>query len=173
MIGPLNHLSSTEQWHGGLYEVHLPVTDLGRAIDFYVGKLGFEVGFGARADSSVLLLYTAGERRWMLGLFCVDKILHRHVAEYHIAFRVPEEEADQMIASLAERGIEPIHPPDAPIQGRMTEPIVHGWMPAAAVFFRDPDGHLIELIAELSAPPRPELSYLPLSEWRRLTGGDA
>jgi lactoylglutathione lyase len=48
----------------------------------------------------------------------------------------------------------------------MTEPIVHGWMPAAAVFFKDPDGHLLELVAELSDAPRPDVLYRPLSEWR-------
>ena len=48
----------------------------------------------------------------------------------------------------------------------MEEPTVHGWMPAAAVFFRDPDGHLLELIAELDEEPRTDLVYLPLSEWR-------
>jgi len=52
----------------------------------------------------------------------------------------------------------------------MIEPIVHGWMPAAAVFFQDADGHLLELVAELSDPPRPAFLYRPLSEWRTLVG---
>ena len=50
----------------------------------------------------------------------------------------------------------------------MHEPIVHGWMPAAAVFFLDPDGHLLELIADLTNEPRPEVLYQPLSQWRTL-----
>jgi len=103
----------------------------------------------------------------MLGLFQVDEITHRHAAEYHIALRVAEEDVDEIIPYLRERGIDPVHPDSAPVQGRMEEPIVHGWMPAAAVFFRDPDGYLLELIAELSEEPRPDTEYLPLSEWRR------
>ena len=83
---------------------------------------------------------------------------------------VAEEDVDRMIPYLRERGIEPLHPPTAPVQGPMTEPIVHGWMPAAAVFFKDPDGHLLELVAELSDPPRPDFLYRPLSEWRTLVG---
>ena len=71
-----------------------------------------------------------------------------------------------MIPALERLGIDPVHPPHAPLQGRMREPIVHGWMPAAAVFFRDPDGHLLELIAELEEPARPDAVYQPLSQWR-------
>ncbi len=81
-----------------------------------------------------------------------------------------EEDVDQMVHHLREHGIEPVHPPTAPVQGPMLEPIVHGWMPAAAVFFRDPDGHLLELIAELSEAPRPNFIYRSLSEWRTLVG---
>ena len=152
--------------HHGLYEAHLPVTDVERSLDFYVEKLGFELAFGERGDPSVLLTYRDGRTRWMLGLFRVDAIEHRHPAEYHVAFRVDREDADRMMSWLEARGIEPVHPPAAPVQGSMDGPVVHGWMPAAAVFFRDPDGHLLELIAELDEAPRPEVAYCPLSEWR-------
>jgi len=164
-----NPASSSARLHHGLYEVHLPVTDMDRAIDFYVGKLAFEMGFGGKGESSALLLYTDGETRWMLGLFRVNTVVHRHAAEYHVSFRVAEEDVDRMIPYLRERGIEPVHPPTAPVQGPMYEPIVHGWMPAAAVFFKDPDGHLLELIAELTDAPSAEFLYRPLSEWRSLT----
>jgi GNAT superfamily N-acetyltransferase len=46
-----------------------------------------------------------------------------------------------------------------------TEPSVIGWMPAAAVYFRDPDGHLIEYLAMLDEPPRPECGIVPWSDW--------
>jgi lactoylglutathione lyase len=166
----LNYRSSAMRFHHGLYEVHIPVTDVDRAIDFYVEKLGFEHAFGERGGTSALLLYTDGKIRWMLGLFRVDTVAHRQAAEYHISFRVAEEDVDRMVPYLRERGIEPVHPARAPVQGPMHEPIVHGWMPAAAVFFKDRDGHLLELIAELTDIPRPEVLYRPLSEWRALVG---
>lgn len=158
--------------HQGLYEAHLPVTDVARSADFYRDVLDFEVGFGHKDASSVLLHHWNGGTRWMLGLFRVDGIEHRHPAEYHLAFRVPLESVDEMVPGLRSRGAEPTHPPGAPAQGRMDEPIVHGWMPAAAVFLRDPDGHLLELIAELGQEPRPDFQYGRLSEWRALVRGD-
>jgi lactoylglutathione lyase len=167
------NLSYPRHFHHGLYEVHLPVTDLDRAVEFYVDKLGFDFGFGSSGGSSALLLYTDEGTRWMLGLFRVDTVAHRSVAEYHVSFRVTAEHVDGMVPWLRDRGIEPIHPPRAPIQGPMKEPIVHGWMPAAAVFFRDPDGHLLELIADLPDTPRPDFLYRPLSEWRALFGTPA
>ena len=165
MIDPQSPVSTL---HKGLYEVHLSVRDLDCSVDFYVAKLGFEVGLRSPDGQSALLVYSDGTSRWMLGLFRVGAIAHRHPAEYHVSFRVPAADVDRMIPFLRERNIEPVHPSTSPVRGRMTEPIVHGWMPAAAVFFQDPDGHLLELIAELPDDPRPDFVYRPLSEWRGL-----
>ena len=162
-----NHAGGSVHFHHGFYEVHLAVADVDCAIDFYVAKLGFELGF-RKSESSALLLYSEGGMRWMLGVFRASTSAEGSGRRQHISFRVAEEDADQMISFLRERGIDPVHPPAAPVQGPMNEPIVHGWMPAAAVFFRDPDGHLLELIADLSDMPRPEILYQPLSEWRAL-----
>jgi lactoylglutathione lyase len=46
------------------------------------------------------------------------------------------------------------------------EPSVIGWMPAAAVYLRDPDGHLLEYLAMLDAEPRPDLGILSWSQWQ-------
>ena len=46
-----------------------------------------------------------------------------------------------------------------------TEPSVIAWMPAAAIYFRDPDNHLIEYLAMLDHNPRPDLGIIPWSEW--------
>ena len=47
-----------------------------------------------------------------------------------------------------------------------TEPSVIGWMPAAAVYFRDPDGHLLEYLAMLDEEPRPDRGIVPWSQWK-------
>jgi lactoylglutathione lyase len=48
---------------------------------------------------------------------------------------------------------------------KTTEPSVIGWMPAASIFFRDPDGHLLEYLAMLDGNPRPDLGIVSWSEW--------
>jgi hypothetical protein len=47
------------------------------------------------------------------------------------------------------------------------EPVVLSWMPAASVYFDDPDGHSLEYICMLDEPPRPDLGFVSWSEWRR------
>ena len=39
-----------------------------------------------------------------------------------------------------------------------------GWMPAAAVYFRDPDGHLLEYLAMLDGEPDPERGIVTWSQ---------
>ena len=46
-----------------------------------------------------------------------------------------------------------------------SEPSVIGWMPAAAVYFRDPDGHLLEYLAMLDEPTHPERGIVSWSQW--------
>ena len=53
-----------------------------------------------------------------------------------------------------------------------TEPSVIGWMPAAAVFFHDPDGHLLEYLAMLPHQPRPEAGVVPYGEWMARWAGE-
>ena len=43
------------------------------------------------------------------------------------------------------------------------EPVVLAWMPAVAVYFHDPDGHLLEYLAMLEGEPRPDEGVV---EWR-------
>jgi lactoylglutathione lyase len=46
------------------------------------------------------------------------------------------------------------------------EPSVIAWMPAAAVYLRDPDGHLLECLAMLDEAPRPDIRIVTWSQWR-------
>jgi lactoylglutathione lyase len=45
------------------------------------------------------------------------------------------------------------------------EPVVLAWMPAASLYFHDPDGNLLEFIAMLPDAPRPELGIVTWSDW--------
>ena len=43
-----------------------------------------------------------------------------------------------------------------------------GWMPAASVFFQDPDANLLEFIAMLPDAPRAEAGVMTYSNWQAL-----
>jgi lactoylglutathione lyase len=60
---------------------------------------------------------------------------------------------------LAADGVQPVSFFGEPAD----EPSVIGWMPAAAIF-RDPDGHMLEYLAMLEGPARPDLGIVPWSE---------
>jgi hypothetical protein len=43
--------------------------------------------------------------------------------------------------------------------------VVLAWMPAASVYFHDPDGNLLEYITMLDGPARPELGVVRWADW--------
>lgn len=45
-----------------------------------------------------------------------------------------------------------------------------GWMTAAAIYFHDPDGNLLEFLAMLPGKPRPDLGIVPWSSWPQASG---
>jgi hypothetical protein len=56
-------------------------------------------------------------------------------------------------------------------QQRTTTPTVFGFIPAASIYFDDPDGHLLELLAPIADKPRPELTAVSWAEWSRAAAG--
>jgi lactoylglutathione lyase len=65
------------------------------------------------------------------------------------------------VESLSATGVTPL----SFFGAEAAEPSMIGWMPAAAVYFRDPDGHQLEYLAMLDEPPRPELGIVTWSAW--------
>jgi lactoylglutathione lyase len=63
---------------------------------------------------------------------------------------------------VKDAGLQPASGTGQPID----EPEVIPWIPAASVYFQDPDGHLLEYIAMLSESPAPQMKRMPLSKWR-------
>jgi len=43
---------------------------------------------------------------------------------------------------------------------------VLAWMPAASVYFHDPDGNLLEFLSMLPDEPRPELGVIGWKRWK-------
>ncbi len=49
------------------------------------------------------------------------------------------------------------------------EPVVLAWMPAASLYFQDPDGNLLEFLSMLPDGPRPDLGVLGWKHWQQQT----
>ena len=113
----------------GIYEVAIRVRDLPKAEHFYRKVLGLEVGLRDERRSWVFL--RAG---------CGMIVLQEDKSQWptqHFAFSVPESEIESAAGTLQDQGI--------PIEG----PVLHDWIPAKSIYFSDPDGHDVELCAQL------------------------
>jgi lactoylglutathione lyase len=80
----------------------------------------------------------------------------------HVAIRCTIEEVLAAPMRLRSAGITPLGFGGEPVD----EPIVIGWMPAASVFFTDPDGHSLEYLAMLPDEPRSDAGVVPYSVWQ-------
>lgn len=113
----------------GLYEVAIRVKDLARAEAFYKEVLGLQEGL--RDDRRNWLFLYAGGDAGMI-------VLQEDKGEWptqHFAFTVTEGEIKQAALMLKEKGVS------------VSEPVFHEWMNAVSVYFDDPDGHALELLA--------------------------
>src|SRR2546423_1302267 len=141
-----------------LFEAHLTVADLDRSVAFYRDVVGLPLAL--RLDERGAAFFWIGEAGdWMLGLWSLGSAPMG--LSLHIAFRVTLGEVLGACESLRAAAVTPL----SFFGEEAAEPSVIGWMPAAAVYFRDPDGHQLEYLAMLDEPPRPDLDVVPWSQW--------
>src|SRR5438445_3881337 len=141
-----------------LFETHLTVSDLRRSVAFYCDVVGLSRAYEL-PDSSAAFLWIGSPGEAMLGLWAVGSAPVG--LSLHIAFRVSRGEILGACERLRSLGATPL----SFFAAETSEPSVIGWMPAAAVYFRDPDGHLLEYLAMLDEPARPERGIVPWSQW--------
>lgn len=143
-----------------LFEAHLTVNDLDRAVAFYGEQLGLPL---ARVfpERKVAFFWVGSHGKAMLGLWQAGTM--PIAASPHVAFQVAVSDLHQARGRLPRVGIQPRDLNGLPTE----EPVVLAWMPAASVYFRDPDNNLLEFISMLPDPPRPDLGVLPWSDWVR------
>ncbi len=123
----------------GVLETALYVDDLERAADFYAGLFGFAVmnrddrfcSFNV-APGAVLLLFRRGGTLSAVETGYGAIPPHDGAGPLHMAFAIPAEELAAWERRLAERVI--------PIESTVRWP-----RGSVSLYFRDPDGHLIEL----------------------------
>jgi ribosomal protein S18 acetylase RimI-like enzyme len=142
----------------GLFETHLTVSDLNRSTAFYRDVVGLPLALQL-PERGAALFWIGGPGEAMLGLWSLGSAPIG--LSLHIALRASLKDVLGACEALRSVGITPL----SFFGTETTEPSVIGWMPAAAVYFRDPDGHLIEYLAILDEPARPKRGIVPWSLW--------
>jgi len=144
----------------GLFEAHLTVSDLERSMRFYGEVLGLELASVFR-ERRVAFYWLGGPGRSMLGLWEAGTMPQR--MSLHVAFAVNPEELRRAAERIRTANLRPLDFSRKPT----SEPDVLCWMPAATIYFEDPDGNLLEFLAMLKEPARPELGVVRWSDWER------
>ncbi|USK54501.1 VOC family protein [Cytobacillus solani] len=146
----------------GLYEAHLPVSNLKKSIEFYKG-LGLKL---AIRYEKIAFFWIVENNSW-IGLWESDQGVNTkyHPSLRHIAFKVDFEDLKNAKQWLKERGMDIREE----FGFKPTEPIVMPDQAHAMVYFHDPDENSLEFICKLPAEPenKPDMY---LSEWKKLKG---
>jgi lactoylglutathione lyase len=148
----------------GLFETHLTVSNLERSVEFYRDVLHLPLAHVV-ADRRVAFFWIGAPGKAMLGLWETGSAPQK--MSLHLAFEVGIDDVLASPEELRQSGVAPLDFHGQPT----TEPFVLAWMPAVAVYFHDPDGNLLEFLAMLPEPPRPELGVVAWSAWGKLRSG--
>ena len=140
------------------------MANLERSMKFYGKTLGLELAYEL-PERNVAFYWIGGRGKSMLGLWETGSGPQR--MSLHLAFSVELSDLLRAPDLLRKAGIEP-----RDLGGRpANEPVVLAWMPAAAIYFQDPDGHQVEFLCMLPDSPRPDLNIVSWSEWQSLSSG--
>jgi catechol 2,3-dioxygenase-like lactoylglutathione lyase family enzyme len=142
----------------GLFEAHLTVADMDRSVRFYADVVGLVPALEV-SDRSAAFFWIGEPGRAMLGLWSLGSMPMG--LSLHVAFSASVADVLAACDRLRGLGVTPL----SFFAEETDEPSVIAWMPAAAVYFRDPDGHLLEYVAMLDEPPRPDLAIVSWSQW--------
>jgi len=142
----------------GIYETHLPVRDLQRSVSFYKDQLGLPLARNI-PERNVAFFWVGGKENGMLGLWGAGSgPLHMQL---HFAFRATKEAILGSCDMLTSAKITPLG-----FNGEtVAEPVVIGWMPAVSIYFKDPDGHSIEMLHLLDEVADQSFGVQSYSAW--------
>jgi lactoylglutathione lyase len=141
-----------------LFEGHLTVSDLNRSMAFFGDVLGLELAHIV-PERRAAFYWIGGRGEAMLGLWEAGTVPVR--VNLHLAFRTDLDDLLQAPAQLQRAGVTP-----RDFDGNPTdEPVVLAWMPAAAIYFNDPDGNLLEYLSMLPESPEPAFGVVSWTHW--------
>jgi lactoylglutathione lyase len=142
----------------GLFETHLFVGNLERSINFYKNVLGLQHAY-TEEKRRVAFFWIGKPKQSMLGVWEKPK---EQIDIRHFAFESTVDFVlNQSAQYLRERNLAPYNF----LKDGSDRPMVFAWMPAIAIYFDDPDGHVLEFIAILEGSGKPELGVISYQEW--------
>ena len=145
----------------GLYETHLFVESLDRSVNFYKNVLGLQQCYyeeGRRAA----FFWIGKPKQAMLGLWEKPK---EEIDIRHFAFNCDVEDIlHNSVSFLKERNLKPYNF----LKDGTERPMVFAWMPAIAIYFDDPDGHILEFIAILQGEAKPKYGVISYEQWLQI-----
>jgi lactoylglutathione lyase len=141
-----------------LFESHLTVRDLQRSMAFLGDVLRLELA-QVFPERKVAFYWIGSRGESMLGLWEVGTVPQR--LSLHTAFRVDLADLLRAPECLRAANVTPLDFAGNPT----TEPVVLAWMPAASLYFKDPDGNLLELLSMLPDSAEPKLRVVGWSQW--------
>ncbi|MEH7383714.1 VOC family protein [Bacillus sp. JJ1533] len=144
----------------GIYEAHLPVSNISKSIEFY-SNLGLEL---AHKGEPVTFFWIEKGKSW-LGLWETDKVeTPYHPSLRHIAFYVELNDLMEAREWLEKRGVSVrkafgFEPEQQPIV-LPNNPQSH-----VALYFNDPDGNSLEFITPLKLDEEIDFNMMEFRDW--------
>ncbi|WP_227396163.1 VOC family protein [Jeotgalibacillus aurantiacus] len=144
----------------GLYEAHLPVSDLKVSIAFYQ-KLGLEL---AHEQEKIAFMWIVKGESW-LGLWETEQVkIPYHASIRHVAFQAEKGDILRAKHWLNERGME-VRTMFGFDETRQPLVLPNNPQAHAAIYFDDPDGNSLELITPIRLDVEEDFNMMSFEEW--------